>query len=259
MNPYMGIVEHFTKNTYFTYHNLFKSVGMGQDDVLNIGRVHLVSFIGLYALDKMKDKKKDYEVKFHIDNERYPNEKDFEQKNKANFTFFFKQRMEDLVRVCRQKVRNIKGQPSEEYTVFCGKPRPPKYPNRLLRAHEELGYKKLDFSIFKSIRKKANVNGDATIFQFDGLWYVAIAVEQRGLEIEDIVGSGSNPYDNVHNMRPDELYEEKEAETFHGIFNEKSEYRKRAILSNFVAKYRKKRDYKEEVSAARKLLRSLGE
>lgn len=259
MEPYMKIVDHFTKNTYYTYHNLFKAVGMEQDDVLNVGRVQLVSFLGLYTLDKMKDKEKSYIVKFYIDNQRDPDQKDFEQKNKANFTFFFKQRMEDLVRVCRQKVRNIKGQPSEEYTVFCGKSRPPKYPNRLVRDHDSLGYKKIDFSVFKSIRKKANVNNDATIFVFDGIWYVAIAVDQRNLEIEDIVSSGSNPYDNGHNMRPDELYEEKEKERFQSIFNQKSDRRKRTTLNNFIAKHKKKSQYRDEVATARKLLKSLGD
>ena len=52
MAPYMGIVANLTKNTFFTYFNLFKAVGMYQDDILNIGRVHLVSFLGLYSLEK---------------------------------------------------------------------------------------------------------------------------------------------------------------------------------------------------------------
>jgi hypothetical protein len=206
MSPYMKIVENMAKNTFFTYPNLFKIVGMLYEDVLNIGRVHLVSFLGLYALDKMRDKQKEWIMKFYFEHKANPEEKDYDQKNKANFTMFLKQRMEDLVRICRQKVRNIKGQPSEEYVVFCGKERPPKYPNSLLRNYEELGYKKVNFSIFKSIRKKANVDSDATAFLFGNVWYVAIALKQKNLELEDIVGSGHSPYENTHNMRPDDLY-----------------------------------------------------
>lgn len=62
MKPYMYIVENLSKNTFFTYFNLFKSVGMYQDDVLNIGRVHLVSFLGLYSLEKMESKKKSSQI-----------------------------------------------------------------------------------------------------------------------------------------------------------------------------------------------------
>lgn len=259
MKPYMKIVEHLTKNTFFTYYNLFKAVGMYHDDVLNIGRVHLVSFLGLYALEQNQSKKQDFEEKFLKYRYREAIQKDFDQKNKANFTIFFKQRMEDLVRVCRQKVRNIKGQKSEEYLVFCGTEKPPKYPKKLLRNHEELGYKKIDFSVFKSIRKKADVDYDATIFEFDGAWYVALAVEQKNLELEDIVGSGDNPYENFHNMRPDELYEEKESENLNYDFNKKSNSRKKVILRNFIAKNRNDRYYREEIATAKKLLRSLGD
>jgi hypothetical protein len=253
----MGIVERLTKNTFFTYFNLFKSVGLYHDDVLNIGRVHLVSFLGLYALERMDQKKAEFADRFERYEFKPPEQSDFDQKNKANFTYFFKQRMEDLVRVCRQKVRNIKGQPSEEYAVFTGKSKPPKYPQKLLRDAEELGYKKVDFAVFKSIRKKANVRFDATIFEFDGNWYVAIPLEQRNLELEDIVGSGSDPYSNLHNMRPDHLLEEKEAEGFQARFDGKSDYRKKVILRNFIAK-NKGKVYSEEVVTAKKLLRALG-
>lgn len=259
MQPYMYIVENLSKNTFFTYLNLFKSVGMYQEDVLNIGRVHLVSFMGLYALDNTPEKKKEFAERFLRYEYKEPEEKDFDQKNKANFSIFFKQRMEDLVRVCRQKVRNIKGQTSEEYAIFHGKEQPPKQLYRLLKNHLDFGYKKIDFAIFKSIRKRAGVNNDATIFSFGGTWYVAVPLDQKSLELDDLVNSEYNPYDNLHNAQPDSILEEKEVQKFHKLFNRRSNYRKKALLRNFVAKNKSNRYYKEEVAIAKKLLRSLGE
>ena len=259
MHPFMKIVENLSKNTFFVYVNLFKAVGMYHDDVLNIGRVHLVSFLGLYALSRMEEKKKEFIDKFERYEFRTPDEKDFEQKDKANFTMFFKQRMEDLVRVCRQKVRNINGHPSEEFVVFCGKDSPPKQPRRLLKNHEELGYKRLDFSIFKSFRRKAKVNGDATMFVFDNTWYVAIAIEQKKLSLDDLVGSDSNPYNNEHNMQPDAMYEEKESDRLGALFSGKPRSKKVKILRKFIAKNRLNRQYSEEILTARRLLRRLGE
>jgi hypothetical protein len=291
MQPYMHIVCNLSKNTFFTYSNLFKAIGLHLDDIINIGRVHLVSFLGLYALEKMKDKKKAFKVQCQINNGRAAEEKDFVQKNRANFTMFFKQRMEDLARVCRQKSRNVKGQPSEEYAVFCSKNKPPENYHRILKEHEELGYKKTDFSIFKSIRKKADVNIDATIFSFDDIWYVAIPLEQKVLDIDDLIGSPYNPYASDHNMQPDERYlelpikgrnwnlrvkgvteddvkkgktygmttEEKESDHFKALFKKIPRDEKRLILKNFVAKNCEKSQYGEEVAAARKLLRGLGE
>ena len=258
MQPFMKIVEHFTKNTFFTYFNLFRAVGMYHDDILNIGRVHLVSFLGLYALNRTDAKKALFSDTFLRYNYKEATTDDFDNKDKANFTMFFKQRMEDLVRVCRQKVRNIKGQPSEEYISFCGSEKPPKYPKRLLKEYDELGYKKVDFAIFKSIRKKADVNHDATIFQFDNLWYVALALEQKQLDLDDIVGAGSDPYENKHNMQPDELYKEREFEEFQALFSRKSNERKVTVIRKFIAKNKKNVHYKEEINVARRLLRELG-
>ncbi len=258
MQPYMYIVQNLTKNTFFTYQNLFKSVGMEQEDVLNIGRAHLVSFLGLYSLESNKKKKKEFVLKYVIDKNREPTKAEIEQKNKANFTCFFKQRMEDAVRVCRQKVRNVKGQPSEEYQVFCGENEPPKHTRTLLKDYDKVGYRKIDFSVFKSIRKKADVNHDATMFKFDGLWYVAISLDQRSLELHDIVGGGYDPYDNVHNMQPDELFLEKESDTLCDLFNNRSNYRKRVTLQNFIANHKNIRQYREEIATAQKLLRDLG-
>lgn len=259
MQPYMSIVEHFSRNTFFTYYNLFKTIGMYQDDIANIGRVHLVSFLGLYALEQMKDKKKDFSEKFEKYNFKEAEEKDFIQKNKANFTLFFKQRMEDLVRVCRQKLRNVKGQSTDEYVVFSGKIAPPRNIKKLLKEYKELGYNKIEFSVFKAIRKRIDVNNDATMFHFDGLWYVAIALEQRSLTLDDLVGSEVNPYESVHHLQPDDFLEEKELERHFILFNKKSDHKKEMVLRKFIAKNKNKVQYKEEIATARKLLRSLGD
>ena len=283
MQPYMYIVLNLTKNTFFTYVNLFKSVGLELDDVVNIGRVHLVSFLGLYSLENNEKKKKELTLKYLVDKEREPTEAELSQKDRANFTCFFKQRMEDVVRVCRQKSRNVSGKVVEEYQVFCSANKPPRYPQKLVREYQELGYKKIDFYVFKSVRKKADVEHDALMFEFGGLWYVAIAVEQHGLEIEDVVGSEANPYTNEHNGTPDELYaelpikgipwsaalnngdeifemtkEEKENDHYKHLFEERSDNRKRAVLHKFIAKNKNLVQYREEVLTARSILRTLG-
>lgn len=280
MQPYMYIVEHLTKNTFFTYYNLLKSVGMYHEDVLNIGRVHLVSFLGLYAMERMYTKKEDWIVSFNEKNYRKPEAKDYEQKNRANFTLFLKQRMEDLIRVCRQKSRNIKGQTYEEFQIFCSVNKPPKNLHSLLTNYRNLSFKKIDFATFKSIRKKASVDRDATLFQFNGLWYVAISVEQKSLSIDDLECSEYNPSQNTHNLPPDELMEnlqiktyndpeqksksffttkeEEDSNCFNRIFNQKSIYRRRIILQKFIAKNKNIGQYQEEVDTAKRMLRNLG-
>lgn len=257
IEPYMWIIKHVSKSTFFTYFNLFRATGFYYDDIVSIGMVHLVSFLNLYVVEASKEKKREFEYKFYEKCKKEPKKWDYQQKNKANFTYFLRQRMDDLVRVCRQKSRNIKGQKPEEYVVFCGAGELPKNPASLIKDYSELGFKKVELSVFKSIRKKANVNHDATVFRFNNLLYVAFQLEQKELEIDDFTNSASNPYDNEHSLKPDDRYEEVQMEKSFLEFLNKSEYRKKAILRNFVAKYKNKRQYREEVATARRLIKTL--
>ena len=216
-------------------------------------------YVGLYTLERMDEKKKVFSENFLRYNYKEATQVDFDQKNKANFTMFFKQRMEDLVRVCRQKCRNVKGKSSDEYQVFSGPGKPLKEPRKLLSDYEKLGYKKVDFSVFKSIRKKANVNSDATMFKFGDLWYIAIISDNRDLDLEDIVSSGYDPYENAHNLSPDKAYEIEEMKSFDILFYKKSKARKVMTLKKFISKNKKRKSYQEEIQTAKKLLRSLGE
>lgn len=258
MYPYLQIVERFASSNYFTYEHLFRSVGFLKEDIVSVGKIQIVSFIGLYALERSEEKKKLFAEAFEYREFRAPTKEDFLNKNKANFTIFLKQRMKDLVRVCNQKVRNIKGQPSEDYLAYRGKNKPPKYLQQLIKEHDALGFKKLNFAIFKSIRKNANVNSDATVFCHYGTWYVAIPLEQKPLSFDDIVGSGADPSDNYHNMQPDEVFKEKQFSQFEKIFNSNTPESKIEVIKQFIAKNEKKGQYKKEISTARKMLKDLG-
>lgn len=261
MAPYEKIIEHFAKNTFFTYYSLFKYVGMYKEDVTNIARVHLVSFLGLYSLEQNENNMYEFALGYLLDKQiqREPNQNEIDQKNKANFTCFLKQRMEDLVRVCRQKVKNVKGQLYEEYAVFSGPLAPPEIPTKILKESEQYGYKKIEYAAFKAVRKKAKVDSDATIFDYNGIWYVALLLEQRNLDIDDLVGSTSNPYDNHHNMSPDTVLEKKQCTELSASFHGQKGFAKKKILRNFVAKNENNRHYQEEIATAKRILRSLGD
>lgn len=260
MRPYEAIAIHMAKNTFFMYKNLFGMVGFELEDIVNIGKIHLISFLGLFSLDKMPGKYDEFIEKHEINQGATPSEDQVMGKNKANCTLFLKQRMEDLVRVCRQKARNIKGLPTEEFFFYFGTKRPPAILRDLIDKHEKLGYKKLDTSIYKSIRKKVKMD-DSPVFKFNGFYYVAVPVEQKCLSLSDFSGAGLDPYDSIHNMNPEEIYfsieestdwEKKQAE-----FDSKDPFSKTKIIKKFLRKNQKNPRYKEEIRLARKLLKTL--
>ncbi len=274
MAPFMGIVTNLAKHTYFTYKNLFRLVGFDLEDVISIGKVHLVSFLGLYELSQVP--KKYYEfVDIHVKNKlREPTSEDLENKNKANLTGFLKQRMEDVVRVCRQKGRNIKGMATEEFYVFYGAKKPPKDIYKLLEDHEKYGFRKLDLASFKSVSKRAKkIELEKTdkrtrqkieigkAFLFSGYYHIAVPLEKRNLTLEDLSGADLDPYDSIHNKNPEELMLMEEStnsfEKQRVIFEAQTDKRKEVILRRFIHKNKNNPLFKEEVALARKFANDL--
>lgn len=261
MKPYAFIVAHMAKNTFFTYRNLFSLVGFESEDLINIGRVHLVSYLGLFSMEKLPEKYESFSNTFFRDKVRDPNPYDLLNKNKANLTLFLKQRFEDVVRICRQKARNIKGLPTEEFFIFHGPNKPPKILRNLVENHEKYGFKKLDIAVFKSIKKKIKVD-NPNCFKLNDTWYVAVPVEHKSLSLTDFSGAGMDPYDSIHNMTPERIFfaqeEDKEWADKREEFNAYSVKRRTRMVKSFIKKNKNKPIYKEELKAARELLKTLG-
>ena len=260
MKPFMHIASHLAKNTFFVYKNLFHTVGLESEDVINIANVHLISFLGLYSLENMPEKYKDFVKVFERLHGEEPDKSDVLDKNQANFTMLLKQRMENLVRICRQKSRNIKGMPAEDSYFYYSKKEPPKNHRDLIKNYEKLGFKKLDMAVYKSIRKRAGSIYGST-FKFGDYYYVAVPVEQKILGLDDFSGAGMDPYDSVHNMTPEQVYfnlEDGELwEKRREEFDAKPDKSKAHLIMRFIKKHAHKEEFKEEVRTAKRLLREL--
>lgn len=249
------------KNTFYTYQNLFHMVGFEAEDVINISRVHLTSFLGLFSLEQQPAKHKDFINTFKKLHGVNPEDSDILDKNQANFTLFLKQRMEEVVRICRQKARNIKGLPTEEFYFYCGPKKPPKVLRDLIKNHETLGFRKLDSTIYRAIKKRAGVIYNNT-FQFGDNYYIAVPLEQKSLQHSDFIGAGVDPHDNLHNMNPEDVYltleDNRNIEQKRYDFLSGPQEKRISILRHFINVNKKKVKYREEVKIARKLLKRLG-
>lgn len=258
MKPFMQIAHYLAKNTFFFYKNLFHIVGLESEDVINIANVHLVSFLGLYSLENMPEKHEEFVKVFKGLHGENPNKADILDKNKANFTMFLKQRMDNLVRICRQKARNIKGLQTEESYFYYSKNEPPTNHRDLIKNYEKLGFRKLDMAVYKSIRKHAGSVYGST-FQLGDYYYVAVPLEQKTLGLDDFSGAGMDPHDSVHNMTPEEMYDSKMWEKRRHEFHGKPIRTKTHIIRRFIKTHEQNEEFKEEVRTARKILRELNQ
>lgn len=260
MAPYMGIIINLAKHTFYTYFNLFRLVGFDLEDVISIGKVHLVSFLGLFSLEQMPHKYVEFLQIYDKKNNKSPNDDQILDKNKANLTMFVKQRMEDLVRICRQKGRNIKGLPTDEFYVFYGPFEPPSDSRIILEDYETLGFKKIDIATFKSIKKRQGIKSNRP-FKFAGYWYIAVPIDKRNLSMLDFTGAGMDPYDSIHNKTPEELLimneKENEFQSKLSIFKGKKESVRMQIVENFINKNKENPIFKDEIQFAMEYLEDL--
>lgn len=261
MAPYKLIANKFAQKTFYTYINLFHLVGFNREDVENIAQVHLVSFLGLFTLEQSKERMAKFDELIRLKHGRMPTETEILNKNKASYTDFIKQRMTDLVRVSKQKARNIKGFQTEDYATYVGDTKPPKLLADLMRDHEAFGYRKVDPAVFKSIKKKA---GAKTMrqFKFDGRYYVSIKFSHKNLDVSDFAGADLDPYDNIHYMNPEQVFFNRDDQDIweqrQEEFRSKSKGHKVKTIKNFILTNRNNPKFKEEVKIAEDTLRKMG-
>lgn len=264
MRPYLKIAERVSRNTYYTYRYVFSIVGLELDDVIAAAKVHLMSYICLFELSETKNRNK-YE-KFCIAHmnknlDRMPNAEALQDKNNANFTLFLKQRMTDMIRICNQKAKNVKGIQIDEYLAFFGPNPPPKELKKLLDDHLGYGFKKVDNRTFKAIKKRVRADLSKP-FQFAGSWYVAVPLGQRNLTVLDFEGAGLDPRENVHNMNPEKLLEDREQKIEFDkkalLFNNGTKEEKTKTILDFIEKNKENPTFEEEIYIARKFLKKMG-
>src|ERR1035437_282695 len=262
---YSPISERMSRQTFYnySYRHLFSTIGMGIEDIYSISRVWAVEFIGLFEFSEIKNRKK-YEEFYAGHAKKYlvaPNDRAVISGNMALFTMFMKQRLEDMIRICRQKAKNIKGFKVEDYIAFYGPTEPPEDIYKLIGDNKAYGFRIIDNRSFKAIKKRVKAQIDKP-FQFAGSWYVAVSMEPRNLTLVDLQGAGLDPQDNIFNMGPEKLFQLKEQEIGFDkkvrMFQNSHNEEKAKTIFDFIEKNEDNPEFEEEVMIARKYLRNLG-
>lgn len=258
--PYAYVINSQSGKTFSTYKKLFWAVGLDFSDLVRTSEAHLISFLGLFAIEVDKAKFAKFEEAFLFKNKYLPAERDILDKNRAIFTMFLKQRMEDMVRVCRQKVRNVRGVPMQQYHLYSGKTLPMVNNEELIANHEKNGFRKVDAAIFRAIKKKAKPENPLS-FNFNGLWYISIPTNYKPLELLDFSNAGLDPRDTLHNRTPEDIVimdeSSKRWTKEYKKFRKISSNKKLSMLKSFIENNKSSTLFQEELKTARKMLARL--
>lgn len=258
MQPYEGLIRKFSNKMHRHNKRLMESIGFLEEDLQNISRVHLVTFLGLFTLERNEDAYDRYIDVFLDYHKRMPTENDLLDYNKAVFTKFLKQRAKDMVRICTQKVRNIKGNLLEKFTVFKGKNKPPEDLRPLFISPKSFGYRTILANTFHERRVKLEKNGQKPpIYFLDGFYYIYVPAQNKTLTAEDLSCSVLGTHDNIYGMTADLILEKAALDKKIHYFENLANKNKINILRNFISKHQGKSDYAVEISAARKMIKNV--
>jgi len=258
MDPYNAIIENFATSTFNVYKSLFIMVGLDWEDVMSTSKIYLATYIGLFALERKAKKLAKFKKLFKKLNQRKCEKEDILNKNKADFTCFLKQRLQDLVRVCKQKAKNIKGLVAEEFLVFTGTKQPPLDIEDLLENHSAYDYHPLNSGVFKTVKKNFK-NQEGPVYRYKKKWYVCVPIRKKALSTNDITNSDMDPSNNIWSLNPEQFLDYKETNTEEWLFKKSSKKTKVKIVKEFFDKNWNNPELREEVKIAKEYLENAGE
>lgn len=241
------------KETYNENFETMKNSGLEVEDVCNIALVHLVSYLGCYSLQfsdngklKIEEKKKKMELA----------EEEIKRKDLSNMMVFIQQRMKDLIRVFRQKNKNVFGENLVAVLFQLVDREKPCTDLELLKAPDKYGYRRVLPSQYKEVKKKLGGYPTAGKFVIGDISYRYVHVYSGPVWISDHENADDI---SAFNPQSDESYQEYNTELSNRFRMERilEKYQKATpknkarMLERAMFIFRKKRMIKELALANR--------
>lgn len=224
-NPSTERIQQFEEmvcnvSDYFFSKNFrdFKMVGFEKEDIRNISRVHVISFISISGLKENKDLMNKF-IKRHksiYGEDSLPGDKDIFLKECYDLYIFLKQRMSELSRIVKSKNNNIRGT-SDTHHFFLGDSHIIPENDELVHNPEKYGFQRITKKYFNTLKeeckndKNLQVSNSAKKFLTkEGKVAIMIVEKSKELTHEDIQGTDMDPRRGYFYRTPEEniIFEE---------------------------------------------------
>ena len=186
-------------------YKVFNQTGFELEDLRNIARVHVVSFIHMGGLaenpDKMEKFRQRHEKQYGNDSE--PDKMDIFRKECYDLNRFLNQRMQDIVRNCKSKNNNIRGTCDRDL-YFIGNPMIEPSDIDLAKYPEVYGYKKISKKQFKILQKENDATNKKSFIDKDNMMVRTICLKGKKLSAGDMKDIGLDPRDNLYYGDPEQ-------------------------------------------------------
>ena len=172
---------------YMKSFSLYKEIGFEMDDLRNIARVNVVSFISLSGLQENPDKMKKF-VKRHkskYGKESEPKARDLFLKECYDLAKFLDQRIGEIPMFCERKMSSVRGSQSVK-RFYAGDPTRCPSDLDLYHSPETFGYSKITEVEYKKLVKKSSGKGRAQFLDEQNRMIRAVYIKGSFLTPGDI-------------------------------------------------------------------------
>lgn len=169
----------YGKNTYE-----FKFMGMELEDIESIATVYAVSYLGLYSIEKDKERLKAFQAKFERENGRKPSKEDIAKKDDYSLMHFIRQRLLECATIMRQYCKGEAG--FSYYSVFkriVGDQSPSD--DDLIENPMRYGWKRVQWAEFKQVKDRFPIVAPGYRLTLDGVDY-RIATHTTSMHHSDL-------------------------------------------------------------------------
>ena len=263
-NEFAGIVKTTAGIMYDKLRPNFAKVGYEKEDLETVANCYMIAYMGLYSLRNNQDVRTRFDKAFEKRNGKKPTNLDIARKERINMISFLRQKLQYASIICARKARNILVDADKKVVYAATEDSVPASEQLIFERGEELGYRKVQQKELKEIKQTAKENKTTELKDENGFIVIEIEVmsslagglsegDYRDLFLEDKTDHFHvNPEEALRNVEDDVDM----ANIIDEFFN-MSKDEKRGCLTDFIDLYKGNKYYRDELRAARKMLRNL--
>jgi len=260
-----GIAINVARTVHRKFKDAFSVVGFELEDVQNIARCHLVSYLGLFSSTSTKQKWERFmeRHKEAYGSESSPSDTDLLKQDTAKLSVFIRQRIEECAMFCNQKAVNIQGIRKKEYCFLSTGELSNEILNKLskdvtITDVDGIQIERISLVDFKAIRDKLPNKLIGRSFYFDGFYYNSILVSNEKPTEEGLEESGWN-YGNYENSNPENMLIKKEEESdiksYRESFLSSNTQEKRKLLKLFIRQNKRNPKLRDALALANSIIK----
>lgn len=239
----------------------FAKVGYDLEDIQTITNCYMISYMSLYSLERNQEARTRINQSYLRRFDRMPTDAEISRKEKINMMSFLRQRIQHASVLCARKARNITVDYDRRAIYAFTANSQPASEEAIYENGVSLGYRKVTKDEFKEIKKAAKFTRSRELFDKDGFGIIQIELLSDGISENDYRNLFINQQDDIYHVSPEKSLSLVEDEVDMTLmveeFGNMDKKQKRSCLRDFIELYGSNKKYSTELTAARKMLKTL--